>query len=123
MKRRTAEILTLILLTGILSGCAVSGGDDSFLISADETYETTGDSGDDYSFQDNKALYEDDDENEVVTMYLTVGRGNEEDGTDHTWTEVNSHPLEYYEELGIQPYKCEAVLQVGDKSDRSHVVL
>lgn len=116
MKRRTAEILTLILLTGILSGCAVSGGDDSFLISADETYETTGDSGDDYSFQDNKALYEDDDENEVVTMYLTVGRGNEEDGTDHTWTEVNSHPLEYYEELGIQPYKCEAVLQVGDET-------
>lgn len=116
MKKRTAELLTLILLMGILSGCAVSGGDDSFLVSADETYETTGDSGDDYNYQDNKSLYEEDDENEVITMYLTVGRGNEEDGTDHTWTEVNSHPLTYYEEQGIQPYKCEAVLQVGDET-------
>lgn len=67
--------------------------------------------------QDNKSLYEEEN-NEVVTMYLTVGQGNEEDDTDHTWTEINSYPLSYYEEHSITPYKCEAVLQSAMKPAR-----
>lgn len=116
MKRKIAGALSFMLLAGSLSGCAVSSGDGGYLVSPDETYETTGDSSDDYQLEDNDALYEDEDDNEVITMYLTVGMGNEEDGTDHTWTEINNHPLEYYEEQGIEPYKCEAVLQIGDEA-------
>lgn len=112
---RRKSILVTYLLAGalFLSGCTVSG-DSGVLVSADETYETSGEDPEDYRLEDNKSLY-DDDEDGVITMYLTVGKGNEDDGTDHTWTEVNSYPLEYYEKNGINPYRCEAVLQIGDE--------
>lgn len=113
MRRKKLGMSCLLILSMLLSGCAVSetGGT---LVSADETYETTGEDGADYELEDNKALYDNDDDG-VITMYLTVGRGNEGEDTDHTWTEVNSHSLEYYDEKGIAPYKCEAVLQIGDE--------
>ncbi|MGI6007321.1 MAG: CotH kinase family protein [Ruminococcus sp.] len=110
MEHRVKWMLLLILQALFLFGCASSEEDDSFLIGADETYET--ENPDSYEVKDNKALYEEGED--VVTMYLTVGRGNEEDGTDHSWTEVNSYPLDYYEENQTEPYKCEAVLQIGD---------
>lgn len=112
---RRKGILGTCLLAAILllSGCAVSG-DSDVLVSLDETYDTSGEDPEDYRLEDNKSLYDDEDDG-IITMYLTVGKGNEDDGTDHTWTEVNSYPLEYYEENGINPYRCEAVLQIGDK--------
>lgn len=115
MRKKTGQILSLLLLPALLAGCAAGSGDSGTLVSADETYETTGQSSSDYELTDNKSLYEEEN-NEVVTMYLTVGQGNEEDDTDHTWTEINSYPLSYYEEHSITPYKCEAVLQVGDEA-------
>lgn len=98
MRRKKLGMSCLLILSMLLSGCAVSetGGT---LVSADETYETTGEDGADYELEDNKALYDNDDDG-VITMYLTVGRGNEGEDTDHTWTEVNSHSLEYYDEKG-----------------------
>ena len=114
MKRKTAVGFAFLLALS-LAGCAVSGEGSGYLVSPDETYETVGASQEDYRLTDRDALYEEDD-GEVVTMYLTVGKGNKEDGTDHTWTEVNSYPLEYYEENDLEPYKCEAVLQVGDEA-------
>ena len=39
---------------------------------------------------DKDSLYENDDEASVVTMYLTVSRGNSSEGTAHTWKEINS---------------------------------
>lgn len=68
------------------------------------------------SLSDNDYLYADDDEGSVVTMYLTVRRGNSSEGTDHTWAEVNAHPAYYYDEKGISRYKVEGLLQVGDES-------
>ena len=64
--------------------------------------------------RDVSALYEDDGM-DVVTMYLTVRKGNSSEGTDHTWEEVNSHSAYYYDELGIPRYKVEALLQVGNE--------
>ena len=63
--------------------------------------------------RDNDKLY--DDGNSVVTMYLTVRKGNESEGTNHTWEEVNSYSAYYYDELGVDRYKVEALLQVGDE--------
>ncbi len=115
MKGKAVWILPL-LLSVLLTGCAAAGEDkEAWLVSADETYETTGSGSGDYLLRDKESLYDGEDD-EIVTMYLTVGLGNEEDGTDHTWTEVNRHPLSWYEEQGTEPYKCEAVLQIGDES-------
>ncbi len=67
--------------------------------------------------REDKSVYSDrSEQNEVVTMYLTVREGNAEDCTDHTWTEVNTYPTEYYTKLGIDRYACEAILQVGDEN-------
>ncbi len=60
-------------------------------------------------------LYEDNGDS-YVTMYLTVRRGNETEGTDHSWREVNNHSVYYYEENDIDRYKIEGLLQVGDES-------
>lgn len=65
---------------------------------------------------DNKAIYEEDDETSVVTMYLTVKQGNEADHTNHTWTEVNTYSAYYYADHGLERYNCDAILQVGDEN-------
>ena len=66
--------------------------------------------------RDNDALYSDSDQTSVVTMYLTVTSGNSTDVTDHTWTEINKRSVYYYEELGIDRYNAECILQVGDEN-------
>lgn len=115
MKKRSAwAVLPVTLGMLLLAGCSLDSEGSQDLISPDETYETTGNSSGDYEIRDKASLYEDQ-SSEVVTMYLTVGMGNEADGTNHTWTEMNSYSLDYYEENGLEPYKCEAVLQVGDE--------
>ncbi len=75
-------------------------------------YETAGN----LPITDNDAVYEQDDDLEVVTMYLTVQQGREVDGTNHTWEEVNQYSVYYYDELGIERYKVEGVLQVGNEN-------
>lgn len=70
----------------------------------------------DYHLRDNDSLYLDHDRTSVVTMYLTIGTGNSEEGTDHSWQEVNSLSAYYYEKLGIPRYKVSALLQVGDEN-------
>jgi len=65
---------------------------------------------------EDKSIYDADDEFSVVTMYLTVREGNEEDNTNHTWTEVNQYSAYYYEENGLSRYNCDALLQVGDEN-------
>lgn len=114
MKKRTAYVWILMLLATLLGGCTFPGEEEGYLVSSDETYEKTEANDSEYYLEDKASLYEEEDV-EVVTMYLTVGMGNEEDGTNHTWKEINSASLDEYEEKGIEPYKCEAVLQVGDE--------
>ena len=81
-----------LVLLGLatLSGCSAEKSMD--LISADETYEKTGSSSGDYAVEDKDSLYKDE-SSEVITMYLTIGMGNENDGTNHTWEEMNGYPL------------------------------
>lgn len=120
MKNKTknaAGFLGIILAGLLLAGCgdgAEGGTLLNSLVSPNETYEKEDNSASSYELEDKSSLYEGDD-NSVVTMYLTVGKGNEDDGTNHTWAEVNNYSLSYYENNGIvAPYMCEAVLQVGD---------
>lgn len=66
-------------------------------------------------FTDNSILYEDEESDSVVTMYLTVTSGNSTENTDHTWNEVNGHSVYYYEDLGIERFGVNGLLQVGDE--------
>lgn len=61
--------------------------------------------------RDKESLYDTD--NEVITMYLTVSRGNASEGTDHTWHQVNDHSVYYYTDNNIDRYKVEGLLQIG----------
>ena len=66
-------------------------------------------------FEDNDLLYANDDDTSVVTMYLTVSKGNASENTNHTWTEVNSYSVYDYEEMGVERYAVNGLLQVGDE--------
>ncbi len=65
--------------------------------------------------RDISTLYETESD-DVVTMYLTVKQGNSTEGTDHTWEEINTFSAYYYDELGIDRYKVEGLLQIGDET-------
>ncbi len=69
-----------------------------------------------YHIRDKKLMYEQHDPLEVVTMYLTVSTGNSADGTNHTWEEVNTYSVYNYEAMGVDRYKVDGLLQVGDES-------
>ena len=83
---------------------------------ASESVEKVTLSVEDYRLRDNKSVYEDDEEDSVVTMYLTVREGNSADHTDHTWTEVNTYSKYWYEERNLEQYAVEGILQVGDEN-------
>ena len=64
--------------------------------------------------RDKDTLYENDDETSVVTMYLTVSRGNVSENTDHSWKEINNYSVYDYDAMGVERYQAAALLQVGD---------
>ena len=66
--------------------------------------------------RDKDTLYESDDDTSVVTMYLTVSRGNSSENTDHSWSEINSYSASDYEEMGVERYQVAGLLQVGDEN-------
>ena len=65
--------------------------------------------------RDKDTLYENDDETSVVTMYLTVSRGNVSENTDHSWKEINNYSVYDYDAMGVERYQAAALLQVGMK--------
>lgn len=113
-RRKKAGWIMFVLAVSLLAGCGDSDGSGTgTLVSPDETYEKA--SAQDYTLRDKDSLYKEEYDSEVTTMYLTVGQGNADDGTNHTWKEVNTYSVDYYEENNMQPYMCEAVLQAGDE--------
>lgn len=70
----------------------------------------------DMHLRDNDALYANDDDTSVVTMYLTVSRGNAAEGTDHSWEEINTYSAYDYEKWGVPRYQVNGLLQVGDEN-------
>lgn len=66
--------------------------------------------------EDKSTLYEQDAEDSVITMYLTVRRGNKADNTDHSWASINSYSVYDYESMGVDRYQVEGLLQVGDEN-------
>lgn len=73
-------------------------------------------SAEQFHVHDNKLLYVDSDDTSVVTMYLTVGRGNAAENTNHSWKEINSYSAYDYDRMGEERYQIAALLQVGDEN-------
>lgn len=65
--------------------------------------------------RDKNLLYSQYDNTEIVTMYLTVSTGNEADGTNHTWEEINTYSAYDYDNMGIDRYKVAGLLQIGNE--------
>lgn len=120
-QRNKGKYLLLFALVGCLSGCGSKEAEKQETVSDDRQEATLNEemryeTSNNLAISDNKSLYQLDNDLEVVTMYLTVQQGSESDGTNHTWTEVNENSAYYYEELGIERYKVEAILQVGNEN-------
>lgn len=72
---------------------------------------------DDQPFQDNVDLYQYDDPSSVVTMYITVRKGNPSDHTDFTWRQVNDFTKWLYINNTVaQVGKTAAIVQIGDEN-------
>ncbi len=117
--KNTLKIISLLtILSILLSGCAV------FLPQEEETESQAPESvyvpdleyNEKYKLRDKKDLYTVDKPEDVVTMYLTVSGGNEGEKTNHTWSEINTYSVFDYEDMGVERYKVEGLLQIGDES-------
>ena len=107
-------------LAGLCAGCAVlpaaqvaSNGEAA---SAAETTVQKAVPDTALHLRDNPELYTVYDDSGVVTMYLTVSRGNSSEGTDHTWSEINHYSVYDYNAMGVPRYQVNALLQVGDEN-------
>ena len=70
----------------------------------------------DIHIRDKDLLYDQYEDTEIVTMYLTVSTGNAAEGTNHTWEEINTYSAYDYDEMGVERYKVAGLLQVGDEN-------
>lgn len=116
----TNKLIRLVCLMLVLTFCVCScaetsdgnaGGNLGMLIGKDDI-----DTSDDIHIRDKKLLYENQDNTEIVTMYLTVSYGNSAENTDHTWEEINTYSAYDYEEMGVDRYQIAGLLQVGDEN-------
>lgn len=123
LKRRCRCPVMALMLMVLLAGCARIDGDT--VNAGAEIEKNNSEAVFENGFmtsvgalpiEDNSSLYEDWNYDEVTTMYLTVRSGNKADGTDHTWQEINTYSTYYYEKTGVDRYKVEGLLQVGDEN-------
>ncbi len=71
----------------------------------------------DIPFQDNPDIYQYDDPSSVVTIYLTVRKGNVSDNSNYTWQQVNDFTKWFY--TNNEPAivgKVDAIVQFGDEN-------
>lgn len=72
----------------------------------------------DLPLQDNPNVYQYDDPGSVVTMYITVRRGNVADNSDYSWADVNSFTkwIVAHNNQIVTVGKADVILQVGDEN-------
>ena len=114
LKRLFAGVIAVSLLTGCGASGQTQGDSEKDKKSKEFVKEEAGDISD-YHLRDKDVLYENDDETSVVTMYLTVSRGNSSENTDHSWEEINTYSAYDYEDMGVEKYQINGLLQVGNE--------
>lgn len=117
-KRKGLALLLLASMMVVSSGCGAGEEQETASVASNtEAVEGTEDFAEaTRALKDKDTLYANDDEDSVVTMYLTLTTGNASDNTDHTWTEVNSYSAYDYDEMGVERYAVNGLLQVGDEN-------
>lgn len=112
-------LLCVLSCAAVLSGCSFvmdDSSDEKAQIQSNGSDYVKKESSADTAIEDNDMLYVNDEDTSVVTMYLTVRQGNAAENTNHTWEELNGHSVYYYEDLGIERYQVEGILQAGDEN-------
>lgn len=109
--KRVAAIVLALLLCVMFTGC-----DEAIETNLGTTINTENIEGESLHIRDKDPLYTQYDNTEIVTMYLTVTRGNAAEGTDHTWEEINTYSVYDYDRMGVERYKVAGLLQVGDEN-------
>lgn len=127
--KKAAGLLAVSLVISMCSGC-VMDREKSSESQAGETANLTDEDAEikkaakqdinEVHLRDKDTLYENDDETSVVTMYLTVSRGNVSENTDHSWKEINNYSVYDYDAMGVERYQAAALLQVGDEDGLVH---
>lgn len=114
MKRNSAlSAFLALLLTFSVCGCSFEQAVGTNLGTKIDPQDIRTDT--DIHIRDKNLLYGQYDNTEIVTMYLTVSRGNEGEGTDHSWEEINTYSAYDYDEMGVDRYKVAGLLQVGNE--------
>lgn len=120
-----SSMVMVLILAGMLqmSGCAFLSDEPGGTASASSAIENPQavekeerQSINDYQLRDKDLLYNKEEETSVVTMYLTVSKGNNPENTNHTWEEINTYSVFDYAEMGVPRYQIAALLQVGDQN-------
>lgn len=97
-----------------LSGCTIQEAVNTELGTKVEKQDI--ETKEDIHIRDKNLLYEQYENEEIVTMYLTVSSGNSGEGTDHTWEEINTYSAYDYDRMGVDRYQVAGLLQVGDEN-------
>lgn len=109
------KVISFIMALGIiLSACGESLPTEE--VSTGKTYVPDMEYNEKYKLRDKKDLYTHEKPEDVVTMYLTVMEGNEGENTNHTWNEINTYSVYDYDAMGVERYRVEGLLQVGDEN-------
>lgn len=114
MKRRQVILGTVLLaFSAILCACNVDEAVNTQFGTQVDKQEIETDM--DIHIRDKDLLYSQYDNQEIVTMYLTVSKGNAGEGTNHTWEEINTYSVYDYDRMGVDRYKVAGLLQVGNE--------
>lgn len=112
MKKVIAIIIVFVMLVSVCGCNQFEEATDSNLGTKIDPQEI--ETQVDTHLRDKNLLYSQYDNTEIVTMYLTVSKGNDGEGTNHTWEEINTYSAYDYEEMGVDRYKVAGLLQVGN---------
>lgn len=111
-RRRLFEAAAGALL---LSGCSVQEDSSTKKVKKQDKIKKTEASDQSKHLRDKDELYEVYDDLGIVTMYLTVSRGNSSENTDHSWAEINTYSVYDYADMGVTRYQVMGLLQPGDE--------
>ena len=125
--KRLLPIIAFLCIAGIIGFALLIAGsrtpeEQKTETNAEQTEENRSDAAEkeaseDEHLRDNSLLYENEDPTSVITMYLTVSSGNEADGSNHTWEEINTYSAYDYVNMGVDRYKVEGVLKIDDTGE------
>ena len=111
-RRRLFEAVASALL---LSGCSSQDESSTKKVKKQDKIKKAESSDGTKHLRDKDELYEVYDDSGIVTMYLTVSRGNSSENTDHSWAEINTYSVYDYADMGVTRYQVMGLLQPGDE--------